>query len=604
MTLTQEKRNRKLTNQFTMSKEKKITDKEFEELIEKGDVIANLLSPDQVMHITGERYTKIVVTDSITINKSVQWEYRVIKDVTFNRDLNISHLDIKSGIAFVNCEFKQGVVFREITTSDFNTTFNRYNCNVLFSNCKGSQVVFNDQCSFERGIVFEEKSEFEKVLIYNTEVQFNKISFNNSIVSKLLDIYNVEAELAIQEQSKIKSLRLSSCKGDVSLISSIFENDVKIWNCEFPNSFTLNKNTFEGAFNIKASRIKALYIHEDTFSKKAELENRDDSGKSIPVYCSKIYLTEAKFNEGFYFEGMGNGIDEIILKLSPNFQGLAKFNNWKVDKFELWGVCQDLKLLFKRMDFKFVLLNDFTNYGEISFDRCKAIDDSTLNLTDCDLGATKFNEFDFKSFNKLRIDNTIIDNIQTTNVSWFEEESLEISSNGSNAEISRRKRDFYRQIKHALSRSGNQIESLLFKAREMKAYRDELKSSGKYKWTENWVIMAVSRTNNFGMSWLKPVGIIFLLTLVFYTLMLPLFSDEIDYVRPNSLKDVFITFRSWCDNFNVFWQLFNPARKFSTVYGKYAANSGWLQFFDLFHRIILGIFIFQIIKGFRRLNTK
>lgn len=587
-----------------MSKEKKITDKKFEELIEKGDIIVSLLLPDQDVFGSGEVYTKIVVTDSITINKSVQWQYREIRDVTFNRALKIDHLDINSGIAFVNCEFKQGVVFSQVTTSNFNTIINSSNCNVLFSNCKGSHVGFNDQCYFERGIIFKEKSEFEKVLIYNTEVQFNKISFNDSVVTKLVDIDNVKAELTIQKKSRVNSLRLSNLKGNVSLISSTFENDVKIWNCEFPNSFTLNKNTFEGAFNVKASRIEALYIHEDTFSKKAELENRDDSGKSIPVYCSKIYLTEAKFNEGFYFEGMGNEIEEIILKLSPNFKGLAKFNNWKVDKFELWGVCQDLKLLFKRMVFKFVLINDFTNYGEISFDRCMAIDDSTLNLTDCDLGATKFNEFDFKSFNKLRIDNTIIDNIQTTNANWFEEENLEISSNGSIAEISRRKRDFYRQIKHALSRSGNHIESLLFRAREMKAYRNELKSSGKYIGSENWVIMGVSRTNNFGMSWLKPVGFIFLLTLVFYTLMLPLFSDEIDYTPPNNFNDVIITCKSWWENFDAFWQLFNPARKFSAVYGEKVTHNGWLQFFDLFHRIVLGIFIFQIIKGFRRLNSK
>jgi len=48
--------------------------------------------------------------------------------------------------------------------------------------------------------------------------------------------------------------------------------------------------------------------------------------------------------------------------------------------------------------------------------------------------------------------------------------------------------------------------------------------------------------------------------------------------------------------------MFNPARKFSTVYG--GIESSWLQFFDLFHRIILGILIFQIIKGFRKLVTK
>ena len=135
----------------------------------------------------------------------------------------------------------------------------------------------------------------------------------------------------------------------------------------------------------------------------------------------------------------------------------------------------------------------------------------------------------------------------------------------------------------------------------MKAYRDELKSSSKYRWTDR-IIMSVSRTNNFGMSWWKPTKIIFLLTLVFYTLMLPLFSNQIDYVPPSSINDIFTTIKTWWMNFDVFWQLFNPTRKFTSVYGN--INSSLLQFLDLFHKVVLGIFVFQIIKGFRRLNSK
>lgn len=543
-----------------------------------------------------------VIDDEIIIEKSVSWEYREVKGLTFNKIVRIRNIDIKSGLTFIDCTFKEGIIFGNVTVSDTGKQLRLNKVDISFSNCKGSHVVFRDYCSFKKSIVFESHSTFEKIHMSNTNIVNGGIVLNNTQVNGLLDLDKVKSGLTIQQNSTIKSLRISGLIGDVSILSSIFEGNIQLWNLECPNSLTLNKNTFKETFNIKASRIKGLFIHGDIFQKKGELENRDDSGNNIKTYCNEIYVTEAKFNEGFYFEGMGNAIEKITLKLSPNFQGLAKFNNWRVDRFEIWGVCQNLKLLFKNMLFRFALLNDFTNYGEISFDKCKAITDSSLNLNDCDLGATKFNEFDFSSFDKLNVDNIILDKIKTSNIKWFEDKKLEISSKGKEKEINRRKRDFYRQIKYALSGSGNQIDSLLFKAREMKAYRDELKSTGKYKWTENWVIMGVSRTNNFGMSWSKPTAIIFLLTLAFYTLMLPLFSNQIDYITPSSFNDVLTTIKSWWTNFDVFWQLLNPTRKFSSVYGN--IDSGLLQFLDLIHRIILGIFIFQIIKGFRRLNSK
>lgn len=545
-----------------------------------------------------------IINDEVIIEKIVSWEYREIKGLTFNKIVRIHDVDIKSGLTFINCTFNGGLIFGNVTVSDTGKKLRFNKTDIAFFNCKGSHVVFRDYCSFKKPIVFESSSEFDKIHISNTNIGNGGLVLKNTQVNVLLDLDKVKSELKIQQSSTIKSLRVSGLIGDVSILSSIFEGNVNFWNMECSRNLTLNKNTFKETFNIKASRIKGLFMHGDIFHKKGELENRDDYGNNIETYCNEIYITEVKFNEGFYFEGMGNTIEKITLKLSPNFQGLAKFNNWRVDRFEIWGVCQNLKLLFKNMIFRYALLNDFTNYGEISFDKCKANTDSSLNLSDCDLGATKFNEFDFSSFDKLNVDNVILDKIKTSNIKWFEEQNLEISSNGKEKEVNRRKRDFYRQIKYALSGSGNQIDSLLFKAREMKAYRDELKSVGKYNWTENWVIMGVNRTNNFGMSWLKPTRIIFLITIVFYLITLPMFSTEINYTLATSWKDVSNTFSECYNNSNVLWQLFNPTRRFSSVYGDINVVNGLLQFLDLIHRVILGVFIFQIIKGFRRLNLK
>ena len=318
--------------------------------------------------------------------------------------------------------------------------------------------------------------------------------------------------------------------------------------------------------------------------------------------CDEIFITEAKFVEGADFDGLGDPIKKITLRLSPSFEGVLNFNGWKVDNLQVSGINQNLKLLFNRMIFRFVLFNNFTNYADLSFVKCSATSDSPLNLSNSDFGSARFNEFDFGSFDVIRIDNVSLDNIKASNVKWFDNKKIEMISNVSEVDKQRGIREISRQLKHALSRSGNEIDSLLFKAREMEAYRNELKNSGKtYRWTDK-LIMAVNRSNNYGLSWWKPTWIIFFITLGFYLIMLPAFSNQIDYTLAKSWEEVVYFFREIFNNLDVFWQMFNPARKFSSTFGQ--IENGWLQFLDLIHRIILGVFIYQIIRGFRRLSSK
>ncbi len=249
-----------------------------------------------------------------------------------------------------------------------------------------------------------------------------------------------------------------------------------------------------------------------------------------------------------------------------------------------------------------MFISQFTNYADLSFSKCKGTSSSRLSLFNADLGKTKFNDFEWNSFNEIRIDNSQLDEIKASSVQWFEDKQLSVGMDSQSEEVKfRGRREVYRQLKKALKTNGNQIDSLEFQAREMRAYRNELKKRGRYSCPDR-VIMCVSMSNNYGLSWWKPTWIIALITFAFYLLMLPLFSNNINYTPACSFEEVKITFMEVWNNFHVFWQLFNPTRKFSNVYG--AINSAWLHFLDLFQRLLLGIFIFQIIKGFRRFVSK
>lgn len=542
----------------------------------------------------------IIVDFEVVIDNSIiDWHFREIKNVVFQEKVAVRDVDINSGLFFVDCEFKKGIVFHKVVSTNYNNTYNDQNSSLKFSNCIASTIIFTIDCFFERSITIDNNCRIlEKIVLKKTKIVNAGFSIKNSTIN-YIDISNSEFEINFSNSIFLKPLRVESLKGNVALVSNEFSGWLRFWNLECNFSFTLNKNTFKDKFNIEGSRIKNLSIHGDAFEKKAELENRDLSGNNLETYLNQIYITEAKFTEGFDFNGLGKSIKKITLPITPEFAGVLKFVGWEVDHIYLSGINQNLKLLFKSMSFRFFMINDFTNYSDISYDKCKGYADCTLNLSDCDLGSTKFNEFDFDSFIEIRIDNATLDKIKPTSSNWFKNEALKIG-NGTQTkqEEFKRKREIYRQIKQALKNNGNQIDSLIFQAREMLSYRNELKNSKKYKWTDR-IVMTVSWSNDYGLNWGKPVIFVLAVTFVIYVILLPYLSNKIAYSLSFKIEDYENTWDAFCANLNVFLQLFNPIRQMKVTYGE-NVNSGWIYLIDLLHRIFLGIMIFQIIKAFRK----
>jgi hypothetical protein len=537
---------------------------------------------------------EVVIDDSI-----IDWHFREIKNIVFNERVVVRDVDLNSGLFFIDCEFKKGIVFHNVTSTNYSSTYNSKNNSVLFSNCIASIIIFETNCYFERKITFQDNCRIlEKIDLKLTKIENAGFSIQESTIN-YIDISDSEFDVNFSKSAFLKPLRINSLKGNIALISNEFSEWLRFWNIECNFSFTLNKNIFKDKFYIEGSRIKNLSIHGDVFEKKGEYENRDISVNGFEAYLKEIYITEAKFTEGFDFNGLGEPINKITLPITPEFVGVLKFVGWKVDMPHISGVNQNLKLLFKDMSFRFFTIFDFTNYSDISFDKCKGFGDCTLNLSDCDLGATKFNEFDFDSFIEIRIDNATLDKIKPTSSNWFKNEALKIG-NGTltKQEEFKRKREVYRQIKQALKSNGNQIDSLIFQAREMSSYRNELKNSKKYKFADR-IVMTVSQSNDYGLNWEKTLGIVFIGTFIFYLMILPSVSDTIGYTIAKDYSDLNSTWTEIINNTKLFWQLFNPIRQVNLTYGE-NVESGWIYFLDLMHRIFLGIMFFQIIKAFRK----
>lgn len=553
------------------------------------------------------RMDKSIIFD----NSKIVWESRTIHNFIFDELVTVVDVDIQFGLHFVNCQFKKGIVFKNVkNTLKTASEEDLEGGGICFSNCQSEFILFGNACDIERGISIKAKCDIKKIQIIDSKARNRGLKISKSTISNLLGITACNLELHI-DNSEINTLRVESNNGNISLIKSKFTDWAKFWNIECPNNFTLNYNVFENTFDIKASRVKGLFIHGDTFQRKGHFENRDDSGNGHLTFLNEIYITDANFVESFEFDGMGKNLKKVTLPFSSTFNGVLKIYNWNINEVLISGINQNLKLIFSKNNFKRIVLNDFSNFGTINFDECKSDNinfktdedpDSSIIISNTSLGNTRFSEFDFNSFNFINILNASFEGIEASNVKWFSDEKLQINSQIPVDEIGfRRKRELYRQIKQTLRSKGNQIDSLIFQSREMRAYRDELRNSKNYSCGDR-IIMTVNQTNDYGVNWTKPFLLIILITFITYVICLPLFSEKMDY----HLCGKFIAF-------DVFWkefgqklpslaQMFNPARNFLITYGTNASIS--LYFIDLLHRVVLGILIFQLISSFRRLSNK
>jgi len=544
--------------------------------------------------------TNIIIDFEVVIDSSIiNWHFRKLKNITFEKKVIVRDVEINSGLSFSNCKFEEIIVFHNVKSTNYDSDENKDNYSISFDKCSSNLIAFEQDCYFERSINIINDCIIEKISTHKTFINNGGFIIGKSIVS-YLDIQTSHFGLNLSHSVFNKPVRVESLIGDVSLINNEFNDWITFWNIESKFSLSSNKNIFKDKFNIESSRIKNLTIYRDHFHKKGELENRDLSGNSLKTHIKEIYISETNFAESFEFRGLGEQLDKLDIIASPELKGVLKFEGWEVDKVYITGVNQNLKLLFKRMSFKFFVINDFPNYSDMSFDKCKALDKTcTFNLSDCDLGITKFNEFAFDSFGAIRIDNATLDRIKPTSNNWFEDKVLQVG-NGTQTkqEEFKSKREIYRQFKQALKNNGNQIDSLIFQAKELAAFRSELKNSKKYNWTDR-IVMSVSQSNDYGLNWGKPVYIVLGITLLLYLILLPYLSDKIAYSISFKIEDCENTWNAFSSNLNVFWQLFNPIRQIKVTYGE-NVNSGWIYFIDLFHRIFLGIMIFQIVKAFRK----
>lgn len=554
-----------------------------------------------------------LVKEEIIIDRwEPEWEHRTIKNIDFERLVVIRSVDLNAGIRFENCRFKEGLHVEKVLISKYHIGDFGQDASLLFQNCVIENLVIYE-CRFSCGILIKGDNEQLKSEVRKIEIQVSffgniGININRSLIGGL-DVTNVESNSINLSRSDFEGmLRLDGLRcSSVSIVRSTFKERIYFSNLFEADRFILNYNLFEDDLELSVINLKGLFSHGDTFKRefKVDLEVKHDSENKVEIKSNldEVYFSEMDINERFILLGGGSTISKLSIPFTTKFKGVFKFENCNVLETKISGVNEHAKLIFKRILFKLLSISDFTNLSDLTFSNSVAKEDSDLIIEDSDLGLTKFSDFSFKSFTRIRIENAFLNRIVCSNIDWFEENQLiENTERTSRGFALRNKRELFRQLKQSLSNNGNALDSLDFQAKELQLYRKEKKEIGKYSFGDR-IIMLVNMSNDYGLNWLKPLGLILLITLIFYPFLCILNSERFNFELSCDLNDMNATFKYLLENNKLFVELLNPTRSINSVYGEGRMHSA-IYWVDSIHRIILGIFIFQMIKAFRKFVMK
>lgn len=543
----------------------------------------------------------LTVEEQVSITEGeIIVDYKIIENVTFEEALIFEDLEVTYGLGFVDCEFKKGIVFKNFKVKKYSENFNYENNSLYFLGCKGKNLVLNLRTNLYRGLLIQ-RSEFDKLKLNAIQIGNGGLKIKGSKINSLCDISVLRSEGIVFSKSEMDGMvRFESIKSDVSFIKTEFKNNLNLWNVEVPFAFISNDSIYTNRVKILACNLKSISLHNDNFQRDFTLDIEDAHNKRVQGSLEELYVADCNFSEGFNLKTIGKSpISKLTLPITTRMKGLLKIEGFQIEETKISGFSDSFNLVFSNILFKHLNILDFSNSGILNFTNAKGSDESSFFLLNSDLGRTKFNNFSFNSFDNIQIKTSNIKEISTSNIIWFRPDQLNrvAGENTNYQEL----REIFRQIKQSLKQEGNIIDSLSFQAWEFKSYREELLSSNNYT-TGDRLIMSASWTNDFGLDWTRTAIVILIMNLVFYYTILssvvafPLFS----IYRPMVLN--FMSLNLFWEEKQLFFQLFNPVRRFSNMYPESVSDA--VYFLDITQRILLAVLIFQLVKAFRKFVNK
>ncbi|WP_413998201.1 hypothetical protein ACMDB5_10485 [Flavobacterium sp. W1B] len=546
------------------------------------------------------------ITNKVDLKNNIIATGVIIENCIFDDVVIFQDIDLNCGIKFINCIFKKSFSLNNCKAENYEYEFNFNNSHLEFSNTTIEGLYFNGENEIQRGIDIQNNSiinslKVETIICSIGSFQINDSTVNNQFDIRLAKIIN---NISIRGNSFINSkIRFENIQVNSFIFTDAkFNDDIYIWAGKVEN-LIFNDGEFNDDLFITAVPISQNLTVIGTVFKKSITFNLWDETNKKQGTLNKVHISSAKFGEQFIINGNNYEINEIVIKVSKQLEGALYFNSSNILNTKISGDNYNSNIVFNHCNFNNLIFDFFYNYSTLSIISAKSFGkNSIITIAHSNLGKFHFFNVFFNTFEKIKIFNSVLTEIITANVKWFDDNKLNTDSTTSHHTFEQKK-EIYRQLKYALDKQGNRISSLHFKALEMRTYKQE--SFIKVKWYKrifniNRFVLWVGQTNDFGLNWLKPVLLSFLFLLIFHFLIIVGISDELSYSINLNYCSLNRTWVIYSENFSSLPQLMNPTHILSRIYPKNANFSFIVHFLDYFLKIILAFFIFQTVSAFRK----
>ena len=316
--------------------------------------------------------------------------------------------------------------------------------------------------------------------------------------------------------------------------------------------------------------------------------------RQTKLHLNKLHLKDCSANDGVYLRiGFVSVKDFVLsnLRLPQNAElniGDCHFENFTLTNFRNVG------------KFKLYKINDL-NIQHRYFNGTPYQKDETKNnikfqIDNTSIGKTDFQSLNLSGFNQVKMFDNIFTEINYTNIIWSDKDievgqyDNHLNENESKSEdIKLRKlkkqQDTYRTLKNVASRNNDQPQAIKFFAKEMQKHREVSIEEEKLFSSNRATLLFNKCTNDFGLSFWKPLGWLLFFSILFYSSLLFSFTDG---YNPKYWINIL--------------EFLSPIHKVEFI--AEGCWSNWSYLWDFFFRIIEGLLFYQTIQAFRKYSRK
>ncbi len=379
------------------------------------------------------------------------------------------------------------------------------------------------------------------------------------------------------------------------LQGTTFVEDVFFHDISIPEDITFHNLTFKKALSFSGPIFSGNFRADNCIFHDIQFIGCSFKNKQL-LLVSNQFLGKLKISQGYSAQGKneshGNNPEKVkigSLILYDNMfatGNLFSFCYLDVDALCFQNINNPVnsEINIGECDFNKFEINNLSNQGKFKIYGINVKKPQSQReafaLADSSFADSEFKNVNLACYKKVYIQDSLFSDLKYTGVHWPND--LETVPPG----LIKKKQDTYRILKNVAQQNNDAPQAIVFYAKEMEAYSRTL-SWKREEIIDKCILWLNQKTNNFGLNWVWPIGLIFWAGIVLYNLL---------------LRSLCLDAGNW-DHWTKFPVFLIPTHKTGTEF--IAGQWGFLAYsIDLVFRLIETTLIYQTIIAFRKFTRK